>query len=236
MANVFARFLGMIDNLTAIRQAVAGREHFLIRPFNQAILMYPIAIVGLWSWLAVQFMNFSETAVGRVYVWVMFANLMVLFFDLRFAKTVIIIFALVILGFVLNSMNMLGDVLHLFGRIEPRMNGVFYLLMTVIWCAVFLFVWFDRRSYVIVVEPNHVTIHDKWIGEAHSYPTENVTITKEIGDAVELALGFGTIRINNVNNGQPIHVIRHVFRVSSALEAISRVTAQFQVEEQPRAK
>ncbi len=232
MSKMLYRFLGVIDNLTAIRQAVAGREHYLIRPFNQAILMYPTAVLSLWSWLAVAFMNFDRAAVGRVWMWVLFANLMVLFFDLRFAKSVIIVFGLVILGFILNSFHVLGDVLHFFGHIEPEMNDVFYLLMAVIWAVVFLFVWFDRRSYVIVVEPNHVTIHNKWIGEAQSYPTENITITKEIGDAVELLLGFGTIKINNVNNGQVIHVIPHVFRVTAALDAISRVTAQFQVEEQ----
>jgi hypothetical protein len=178
MANVLYRFLGIIDNLTAIRQSIGDREHTLVRPFNQAILMYPTAVLGLLSFLAVGLWDFDQAAVGRVFMWTLFVNYLILFFELRFQKAVI-----------------------------------------------------DRRSYVIVVEPNHVVIHDKWIGEAISYPTENVTFSKEIGDALELMLGFGTLKISNANNGQMIRAVPHVFGISRQLEEIRRVTAQFQVEE-----
>jgi len=104
--------------------------------------------------------------------------------------------------------------------------------MSTIWGVVFGFVWLDRRSHVIVVEPNHVVIHDKWIGEAQSYPTEAVTFSKEVGDALELALGFGTLKIHNANNGQLIRAIPHVWLISSTLDEIKRVTAQFKVETQ----
>jgi len=231
MANVLYKFLGIIDNLTAIRQGLDGREHTMIRPFNQAILMYPTAIVGLLSYLALSIWEFDPAAVGRVYMWFLFVNYLVLFFDLRFQKAVIIVFAMVIAGFVLHQMGALGNVVSWFGDLNPAMNSMFYLVHTVIFGLIFLFVWVDRRSYVIVVEPNHVVIHDKWIGEANSYPTENITFSKEIGDALELMLGFGTIKISNATNGSIIRAVPHVFAVSSALDEIKRVTAQFQVEE-----
>ncbi|MBI4878481.1 MAG: hypothetical protein HY812_02315 [Planctomycetes bacterium] len=235
MANLLYRMLGVIDNLTAIRQSVAGREHLLIRPFNQAILMYPTAILGLWGFAFVEWFGVAPEAFARVYLWTLLVNNMILFFDLRFGKTVIILFALVIAGFVLHSWGVLGDVARFLGQLSPSMNGMFYLLVTVIWAITFLFVWIDRRSFVIVVEPNHVVIHDKWIGEAQSYPTENVAFSKEIGDALELLLGFGTLKITNANNGQMIRAVPHVFRISGALDEIKRVTAQFQVENRPAA-
>ncbi len=233
MANLLYRLLGVIDNLTAIRQSVAGREHLLIRPFNQAILMYPTAILGLWGYAFVEWFGVAPEAFGRVYLWALLVNNMILFFDLRFGKTVIVLFALVIAGFILHSCGVLGDVAHFLGQLSPYMNGMFYLLVTVIWAITFLFVWIDRRSFVIVVEPNHVVIHDKWIGEAQSYPSENVAFSKEIGDALELLLGFGTLKISNANNGQLIRAVPHVFRISGTLDEIKRVTAQFQVENRP---
>ncbi|MFH0945167.1 MAG: hypothetical protein V2A76_08220 [Planctomycetota bacterium] len=231
MVNPLYRLLGVIDNLTAIRQSVAGREHMLIRPFNQAILMYPSAILGLWGYALLEWVSVAPDAFGRVYLWTLFVNYLILFFDLKFGKTVIIFFGLVILGFILHSFGALADVTGFFGRIEPVMNGTFYVVMSVIWALIFLFVWVDRRSFVIVVEPNHVVIHDKWIGEAQAYPTENVTFSKEIGDALELLLGFGTLKIINANNGQLIRAVPHVFRITYALNEIKRVTAQFQVEQ-----
>jgi hypothetical protein len=231
MANVLYRFLGIIDNLTAIRQSIGDREHTLVRPFNQAILMYPTAVLGLLSFLAVGLWDFDQAAVGRVFMWTLFVNYLILFFELRFQKAVILIFALVIAGFLLSTMGKLGDVLGFFGGLDPRMNSTFYLIHSIAFALIFLFVWIDRRSNVIVVEPNHVVIHDKWIGEAISYPTENVTFSKEIGDALELMLGFGTLKISNANNGQMIRAVPHVFGISRQLEEIRRVTAQFQVEE-----
>lgn len=233
--NILYRFLGIIDNLTAIKQSLGEREHTLIRPFNQAILMYPTAVLGLFCYLALAMWDFDEASVGRIYMWTLFINYLVLFFDLRFQKTVIILFGAVISAFILNSMGALGDVLHFFGKLDPTMNTTFYLLHTVVFGLIFLFVWVDRRSYVIVVEPNHVVIHDKWIGEANSYPAENVTFSKEIGDALELMLGFGTIKISNASNGQLIRAVPHVFRVTHAIEEIRRVTAQFAVEEKKEA-
>lgn len=230
MANLLYRMLGVIDNLTAIKQSVAGREHVLIRPFNQAILMYPTAILGLWGFLAVKFHWFTEAGMGRVYMWTLFVNYLILFFDLRFAKTTIVVFALVILSLLLHTTGALGNVTAFLGALDPAMNATFYLLSSIIWALIFAFVWVDRRSYIIVVEPNHITIHDKWIGESQSYPTENVTFSKEIGDALELMLGFGTLKIHNVNNQNIIRAVPHVFRISSTLADIQRVTAQFQVE------
>ena len=232
MANPLYRLLGVIDNLTSIRQGLGGREHMLIRPFNQAILMYPTAILGIWGYALVAWMNVSSEGFARVYLWTLFLNYLILFFDLKFGKSVIILFGVVILGFILHSFGVLGEVTGYFGRISPQMNGTFYVVVSVIWALIFLFVWIDRRSYVIVVEPNHLVIHDKWIGEAQSYPTENVTFSKEIGDALELVLGFGTLKINNANNGQLIRAVPHVFRITFALNEIKRVTAQFQVEHQ----
>jgi len=230
MANPLYRLLGVIDNLTAIRQSVAGREHMLIRPFNQAILMYPTAILGLWGYALITWIDVSPEGFARVYLWTMFINYLILFFDLKFGKSVTILFGLVILGFILHSFGVLGQVTQFFGRLSPSMNGTFYIITSVIWALIFLFVWIDRRSYVIVIEPNHVVIHDKWIGEAQSYPTENVTFGKEIGDALELLLGFGTLKINNANSGQLIRAVPHVFRITYTLNEIKRVTAQFQVE------
>jgi hypothetical protein len=231
MSNVLYRFLGIIDNLTAIRQGIGDREHTLIRPYNQAILMYPTAIFGLIAWISLAIWNFSEASVGRIYVWTLFINYLVLFFDLRFQKAVIVIFGAVILGFILHTYGALGDFLAFFGGLNPEMNSTFYLLHTIIFGLIFFFVWVDRRSYVIVVEPNHVVIHDKWIGEANSYPTENVTFSKEVGDALELMLGFGTLKIANASNGQLIRAVPHVFGITAALDDIKRVTAQLQVEE-----
>ncbi|MBK6939697.1 MAG: hypothetical protein IPH13_05715 [Planctomycetes bacterium] len=222
--------LGIIDNLTAIKQSVADREHTLIRPFNQAVLMYPTALLGLVGFFLLRSVGIDEGAFGRVYVWTLFVNLLVLFFDLRPAKTVIILFSVVIAGFVLHTFGKLADVTHFFGRLDPRMNPSFYLLVSIIWAVIFFFVWLDRRSFVIVVEANHVVIHDKWIGEAQAWPTEAVTFTKEIGDAMELALGFGTIKICNANNGQLLRAVPHVFRVSYVLDEIKRVTAELHVE------
>lgn len=231
MANVLYRFLGIIDNLTAIRQGIGGREHTLIRPFNQAILMYPTAVFGLLAYIALAIWNFDTATVGRAYMWLLLINYLVLFFDLRFQKAVIIIFGAVILGFILHTYGALGDFLAFFGSLDPAMNSTFYLLHSIIFALIFFFVWVDRRSYVIVVEPNHVVIHDKWIGEANSYPTENVTFSKEVGDALELMLGFGTLKLSNASNGQLIRAVPHVFGISATLDEIKRVTAQFQVEE-----
>lgn len=230
MANLFYNFLGVIDNLTAIRQSVGDREHTLIRPFNQAILMWPTAVIGLFNFIAVRFVHWDEAAVGRVFLWFMFVNLLVLFFDLKFGKAVIILFSMVILGFILSRFDMLTSVTSFLGELNPEMNHTFYVLHSIIWAIIFTFVWMDRRSYVIVIEPNHVVVHDKWIGEAQSYPTENVTFSKEIGDALELMLGFGTLKIHNANNQQLIRAVPHVFRISNTLNDIKRVTAQFQVE------
>lgn len=232
MANPLYNLLGVIDNLTAIRQSVKGREHILIRPFNQAILMYPTAILGIWGYACIEWMGIASESFARVYLWTLLVNYMILFFDLRFGKTIIILFSLVILGFILNAMGALSDVTSFLGALNPMMNGTFYVLTSVIWAIVFLFVWVDRRSYVIVIEPNHVVIHDKWIGEAQSYPTENVAFSKEIGDALELLLGFGTLKVSNANSGQLIRAVPHVFRISHTLDEIKRVTAQFQVEHQ----
>ncbi len=230
MLNFFYRLLGVIDNLTAIRQSVQGREHVLIRPFNQAVLMYPTAILGLWCYVFVQWLEWSPAAVGRVYMWFLLVNYLILFFDLKFGKTVIILFSLVILGFILSHFDVLSSVTGFLGTLNPEMNGTFYLLVSIIWAVVFLFVWIDRRSFVIVIEPNHVVIHDKWIGEAQSYPTENVAFSKEIEDALELFLGFGTLKITNATNRDLIRAVPHVFRISNTLDEIKRVTAQFQVE------
>lgn len=231
MFHVLYRLLGIIDNLTAIRQSLGNREHVLVRPFNQAILMWPTALLGLWSAVFVGVFGWDEAAVGRVYLWTLFANYLVLFFDLRFMKTVVIVFGLVIAGFVLDATGHLSDVLGFLGGLDVRTNATYYVAVSVIWAIIFAFVWLDRRSYVIVVEPNHVVIHDKWIGEAQSYPTENVCFTKEIEDAVELLLGFGTLKIANATSGEVIRVVPHVFRPSKVLDDIKRVTAQFQVEE-----
>ena len=231
MANLLYRLLGVIDNLTAIKQSVAGREHVLIRPFNQAILMYPTAILGLWGFFAVKYLGFSEAGMGRIFLWTLLVNYLILFFDLRFGKTIIVVFALVILGFILQTFGKLDAVSGFLGALDPEMNATFYLLISIIWAAIFLFVWIDRRSTVIVVEPNHVVIHDKWIGEAQSYPTENVTFSKEVGDALELMLGFGTLKIHNVNNQHLIRAVPHVFLISKTLDDIKRVTAQFHVEQ-----
>jgi hypothetical protein len=231
MANVFYRLLGVVDNLTAIKQSVAGREHTLIRPFNIAILMYPTAILGLVGYACIQWFGVDPAAFGRVYLWTLFVNLLVLFFDLRFMKTVLILFSIVILGFLLHEFGVLAKVTSFFGGVAPAANGTFYVVMSSIWAVIFLFVWLDRRSHVIVVEPNHVVIHDKWIGEALSLPTEAVTFSKEVSDALELVLGFGTLRIFNANNGQLIRAVPHVFRISHTLDEIKRVTAEFSVEE-----
>ncbi len=231
MSNPLYRFLGIIDNLTAIRQGLGDREHTLIRPFNLAILMYPTAILGLIAYIALALWKFDAAAIGRVYLWTLFVNYLVLFFDLRFQKTVIIIFGVVITGFILHTYGKLGNVLHFFGALDPTMNSTFYLLHSVIFAIIFLFVWVDRRSFVIVVEPNHVVIHDKWIGEADSYPVENVTFSKEVGDALELMMGFGTLKISNANNGNLIRAVPHVFGITQVLDDIKRVTAQIVVEE-----
>lgn len=231
MANLFYRFLGVIDNLTAIKQSVGKREHTLVRPFNQAILMWPTAVLGLFNFVALRFAGWGEAPVGRVYLWFLFVNLLVLFFDLRFGKTVIILFSLVILGFILNQFGALSSVTSFLGGLDPHINATAYLLLSVIWAVIFTFVWVDRRSYVIVIEPNHIVIHDKWIGEAQSYPTENVAFGKEIGDALELMLGFGTLKIHNATNNQLIRAVPHVFRISHTIDEIKRVTAQFQVEQ-----
>lgn len=230
MASVFQRFLGVIDNLTEIKSSLAGREHVLIRPFNQAILMYPIAILGLWGYLLVGWLDVGEATFGRIYLWTLFINFLVLFFDLRFGKAVIILSLAVIAGFILNTVGMLGDVLGFLGNLNPEMNATFYFLISIVWAIVFSFVWADRRSFVIVVEPNHLAIHDKWIGEAQQYPIDQITLGKEIGDALELLLGFGTIKINNANSGHLIRAVPHVFRVTHVLEEIKRVTAELEVE------
>lgn len=233
MANVLYRMLGVIDNLTAIRQELGDREHCLIRPFNMAILMYPTAIIGLIACLGLKLWHFDESAVGRVFLWALFINYLILFFDLRFGKTVIILFAVIIAAFTLHSMGKLEAVRHYLGSLGPWMNAEFYLLHSVIWAVILFFVWFDRRSFIIVVEPNHVVIHDKWIGEATSIPIENVTFTKEVGDALELLLGFGTLKITNANNGSLIRAVPHVFRITHTLEEIKRVTSSLEVEAAP---
>jgi len=230
MANPLYKMLGIIDNLTAIKQGVGGREHLLIRPFNQAILMYPTAILGIWGFGLVKWAGVGEATMGRIFLWTFLVNLLILFFDLKFGKAVIIMFSLVIAGFLLNAAELLGGVTSFLGDLNPIMNSTFYLLISAIWGVIFFFVWLDRRSHIIVVEPNHVVIHDKWIGEAMSYPTENVTFSKEIDDALELLLGFGTIKISNANTGQLIRAVPHVFRITHTLDELKRVTAQFQVE------
>lgn len=231
MANPLYKLLGIIDNLTAVKQSVAGREHLLIRPFNQAILMYPTAILGIWGFAFLKWFGTEPATFGRIYLWTFLVNILILFFDLKFGKTVIIFFAAVIAGFVLDAVGWLGNVTSFLGHLDPEMNSTFYLLMSVIWALVFFFIWVDRRSHIIVIEPNHIVIHDKWIGEAQSFPTENVTFSKEIEDALELLLGFGTLKINNANTGHLIRAVPHVFRITNTIDDIKRVTAQFQVEQ-----
>lgn len=231
MANPLYKLLGIIDNLTAVKQSVEGREHMLIRPFNQAILMYPTAILGIWCFGLLKWTSIEPATLGRIYLWTFLVNLLILFFDLKFGKAVIILFSIVIASFVLDALGWLGDVTSFLGQLDPVMNSTFYLLMSIIWGAVFFFIWLDRRSHIIVVEPNHIVIHDKWIGEAQSYPTENVTFSKEIEDALELMLGFGTLKINNANTGHLIRAVPHVFRPTHTTDQIKRVTAQFQVEQ-----
>jgi len=175
----------------------------------------------------------KENIFGLIFLTVFFLNLMILAIDFpRFA-----IFALVLGGttvlFFLLYLGVFVDILKPVARILEGVyivaNAEFYLLMTLVFLAIYAVVFVTRWLDYWEIMPNEILHHHGPLSDLERYPTLNLKFDKEIPDVFEhLMFGAGRL-VLHVSDERKAIVLDTVLHVSKKEDALKKLMSRLEV-------
>lgn len=204
----------------------------ILREYPKTIFFYPLFFTSLILWLL-------QTIAGREpvdifgFIWtiVFFGNLFVTAFD--FESKQFFIFLLIIVVAVLLIWFLVLPQIELSELIQPQdlnigMTPQFYGVMTFILGMILLFIFIKTRFDYWKIERNEV-YHKKGIfSQDDRYPTQRLTIRKEIPDVFEFfVLKAGSITLKMDDDSFHLSTVPNV---SGKADEIDRLLSHLEVE------
>jgi hypothetical protein len=212
-------------------------------PYPKIIFLYPsfIAAVVIGSILAF----LSEPQVGPndtvavicsvVFLGILAINLVVLSFDFPRGTSLTLFFliAAVALGatvLFITKPEVLPAVSNFLMRVKPVANATFYFVISGIFAALFIVVFFKVRFDYWEVRPNELLHHHGILSDLKRFAAPNLRIDKEINDVFEYMLLRSGRLILQPSSERKAIVLDNVPFISRKEEQVTRMLGALQVQ------
>lgn len=165
-------------------------EAVLIRNYPKVIFFWPLALTSFVLWL-IQLFAFGDTSnafLGYFWIGMFFLNLFIISFDISSSKFFILVLIIVVGVLVLIFLLVSGRITISPSAIEALNFGLtwpFYLVMTIIFTFILLFVLIESRFSYWKIERNEMYHKSGIFASAERYPVSSLRIKKEIPDVFE---------------------------------------------------
>ncbi len=174
-----------------------------------------------------------ENIFGLMFLTVFFLNLMILAIDFpRFAIFGIILGGTTLLFFFLwlgFFVNVLDPVLNLLQGVYVVASSEFYLLVSLVFLAIYGIIFTTRWLDYWEIMPNEILHHHGPLSDLERYPTMNLKFDKEIPDVFEhLMFGAGRL-VLHVSDERKAIVLETVLHVARKEDALKKLMSRLEV-------
>lgn len=218
-------------------------EPLVIRSWPKIVMMLPTFVMALICGVITVFNNTEPPnqfgfihAVNLAFLLVLFANLILLLYDLNLRGFLIVVLALVVVALVLLLIDMKRG--GIWATIEKAIslkvyaNAAFYFLFALVLGLNLIIAWIITRFHYWVVERNEIIIHNGFMHEQQRHPTSSARFRLQIDDVIEYGLfGAGKL-VFTFADDRSEHVLPTVLRVRSKARQLDLLLGRVAVTDQ----
>jgi len=205
----------------------------VVRPYPKIVFFYLTWLVSLACGLLqphdIPLHVDTSALLGRIWLAVFTFNLLVIAFEFTRIRSVAIAFFVIAFVFAGIHFGFLGAVGDFLGRLDLRMNKIFYYAIAFVFSLIYLLVFISTRFNYWEIQPNELLHHHGFMGDVHRYPTRGLKMTKEIPDVLEyLLLRSGRLVLDPAEAERPI-LLENVIHLNRMEDKIQRLLGTMKV-------
>ena len=224
-------------------ESSGGPDSVYLVSYPKIVFLYPSVFVALFGAIYMFAKGGDASAdyawlPGRLFLFVLMVNLVVVSFDFPRTTSLTWFFAAVAMSVVLWTLFQLNPdfapwVTRQMQKFTPAMNTSFYVLYVMMMMFLFLCVVLSRRFDYWEVRGNELLHHHGVLSDLERFSAPNLRIQKEINDIFEyLLLRSGRLIIHTSQESRAI-VLENVFFINQKEELITRSLGALQVRVRP---
>jgi len=211
------------------------KEEILIRNYPKVIFFYPLGLTSFILWLIQLFIYKDQPSAWLGYFWiaVFFINLFVIAFDFSSTKFFVLVLIIVVAILVVIFLWISGRLTIQVSAVETFNFGLtwqFYLVMTIVFAFVLLFVFINSRFNYWKIERNEMYHKSGIFASAERYPVSSLRIKKAIPDVFEfLFLRAGSLVLMPGKREEVIQ-LPTVLNINKRIEELDELLSHVSVE------
>jgi hypothetical protein len=211
------------------------KEEILIRNYPKVIFFYPLALTSLVLWL-IQLFAFPAAPnafLGYFWIAVFFINLFVIAFDFSSTKFFVLVLIIVVAILIVVFLWISGRLTIEVSAVEAFNFGLtwqFYLVMTIVFAFILLFVFINTRFNYWKIERNEMYHKSGIFATAERFPVGSLRIKKAIPDVFEfLFLRAGSLVLMPGKREEVIQ-LPTVLNINKRIEELDHLLSHVSVE------